>query len=324
MTAKIVPIKDNEDAALRAALAELQLGLPIGLPTETVYGLAGDATNPEAITRIYETKGRPSFNPLIAHVGTLAMAEAQAEFSSLAHLLAEKFWPGALTIVLPLKASHTVHELATAGLDTVALRMPCGFANRLITAFGKPLAAPSANLSGKISTTDAQHVADDLGERINLILDDGRTPIGVESTIVKIDGEQIYLLRPGGIASETIEEVARRPLLRLTGDTKIQAPGMLSSHYAPNAQLVLDATECAAGDALIRFGASSIEGQAQAAIVLDLSPSGDLAEAAANLFHHLKAADASGAQTIRVASIPSHGLGEAIIDRLQRAAAPRD
>lgn len=324
MTAKIVPIKDNEDAALAAALAELRTGLPIGLPTETVYGLAGDATNPEAITRIYEAKGRPSFNPLIAHVGTLAMAEAQAEFNPLARLLADKFWPGALTIVLPLKADHTVHELATAGLDTVALRMPRGFASRLITAFGKPLAAPSANLSGKISTTDAQHVADDLGERINLILDDGRTLIGVESTIVKIDGEKIYLLRPGGIARETIEEATGRALLKIGDDSTIQAPGMLSSHYAPNAQLVLEATECAAGDALIRFGTAPVAGQEQAAIVLDLSSTGNLAEAAANLFHHLKAADASGAQTICVMPIPSHGLGEAIIDRLLRAAAPRD
>jgi len=324
MTAKIVSIKDNELAALEAALAELRQGMPIGLPTETVYGLAGDATNPEAISRIYETKGRPSFNPLIAHVGTLAMAEAQAEFSLLAHLLAEKFWPGALTIVLPLKANHTVHDLATAGLDTVALRMPRGFASRLITAFGRPLAAPSANLSGKISTTDAHHVADDLGDRINLILDDGPTPIGVESTIVKIDGEKIYLLRPGGIASEEIEKVAGLPLLRLGNETGIQAPGMLSSHYAPNAKMVLEASECIAGDALIRFGAGQVRGQDQAEIILDLSPSGDLAEAAANLFHYLKTADASGAQVIRVMPIPAHGLGEAIIDRLQRAAAPRE
>lgn len=323
MTATLITIKDNENEALTAALAELGRGHPIGLPTETVYGLAGDATNPESITRIYQAKGRPSFNPLIAHVGNLEMAEAQAEFNPMARLLAKAFWPGALTLVLPLKTGHTVHDLATAGMDSVALRMPRGFAGRLISEFGKPLAAPSANLSGKISATDAQHVAGDLGDRINLILDDDRTPIGVESTIVKIDGDEIFLLRPGGIASETIEQLTGKKVVRGVKDGQIEAPGMMRSHYAPDAQLVLNAKECAPGDALIRFGRQPVKGEAQASIVLELSPKGDLSEAAANLFHHLKAADVSGARTICVMPIPAMGLGEAIIDRLQRAAAPR-
>lgn len=323
MTAEILPIAPDEDRALAAALDHLGRGLPIGLPTETVYGLAGDATNPEAIARIYESKGRPRFNPLIAHVSDLEMAETQAIFSPLARRLAEAFWPGALTLVLPLAPSHSVHELMTTGLDTVALRMPRGFANRLIAVFGKPLAAPSANRSGKISATDAAHVASDLGDRIGLILDAGPTPIGLESTILKVDDDSLTLLRPGGVTVDDIEAAAGVPVRRPRPDGKIQAPGMLSSHYAPEAAIVLDATACEPGDAVIRFGSRPIPGDEAAAFVLDLSPEGDLRQAAANLFNYLKQADASGAAVIRVAAIPAEGLGEAIVDRLQRAAAPR-
>lgn len=323
MGAEILTIADNETVALGRALTELSAGRPIGLPTETVYGLAGDATDPAAITRIYEAKGRPRFNPLIAHVSDVAMAERQVRFGPLARRLAETFWPGALTLVLPLAPYRTVHDLATAGLDTLAVRAPHGFAGGLIGAFGKPLAAPSANLSGKISATTAAHVADDLGDRINLILDAGPTPVGVESTIIKIADEGLTLLRPGGIATSAIEAVAGRPVERPEAQGPIEAPGMLTSHYAPEAGVVLEALRCEPGDAVIRFGGRAIEGDREAVLVLDLSPSGNFAEAAANLFGFLKQADASGARTIRVGPVPEHDLGEAIVDRLKRAAAPR-
>ena len=323
MSAEILTIADHEAAAFGRALTELSAGRPIGLPTETVYGLAGDATDPAAITRIYEAKGRPRFNPLIAHVSDIAMAERQVNFSPLARKLAEKFWPGALTLVLPLARYRTVHDLATSGLDTLAVRAPRGFAGRLIGAFGKPLAAPSANLSGKISATTADHVAADLGDKINLILDAGATPIGVESTILKVEDDILTLLRPGGIATSDIEAVAGREVIRPAGDGKIEAPGMLTSHYAPEAGVVLEATHAEPGEAVIRFGGAALVGGQDARIVLDLSPSGDFAEAATNLFEYLKQADASGAKVIRVALVPERDLGEAIVDRLRRAAAPR-
>ncbi|MAY61207.1 MAG: threonylcarbamoyl-AMP synthase [Rhizobiales bacterium] len=323
MGAEILAIAENETAALGRALAELSAGRPIGLPTETVYGLAGDATDPAAITRIYEAKSRPRFNPLIAHVADIGMAERQVRFNPLARLLAEKFWPGALTLVLPLAPYRTVHDLGTAGLDTLAVRSPRGFSGRLISAFGKPLAAPSANLSGRISATTAEHVNADLGERINLILDAGPTQVGVESTILKVEDDRLTLLRPGGIATSEIEKVAGRSVARPESDGRIEAPGMLTSHYAPEARVILDARTCEPGDAVVRFGGRAIAGDDEAAIVLDLSPSGDLVEAAANLFATLKKADASGAKTIRIAPVPEHDLGEAIVDRLRRAAAPR-
>ncbi|MBW3096959.1 L-threonylcarbamoyladenylate synthase [Pseudohoeflea coraliihabitans] len=328
MTAEIIDIKDNEEAALARALAALADGQPIGLPTETVYGLAGDVSNPAALNRIYAAKGRPRFNPLIAHVASLEMARQHAVFSPLAAGLAASFWPGPLTLVLPLADGHGIHELATAGLDTVAVRMPRGFASRVIAAFGKPLAVPSANRSGRITATSAAHVAEDLGADIPLILDGGPTPVGVESTILKVDGDALTLLRPGGIATEAIEAVACFPVARLASspqgvDGSVIAPGMLSSHYAPAAQLVLEADACQPGDAVIRFGGRALGGEADARLVLDLSPAGDINEAATNLFGHLKAADASGAATIRVGPVPHEGLGEAIADRLQRAAAPR-
>lgn len=323
MTARTISIADNQDAALGLALAALSRGEPVAIPTETVYGLAADATNPDAISAIYEAKGRPRFNPLIAHMADLAMAERHAVFNPLARLLARSFWPGALTLVLPLSPTAAVHQLATAGLDTIAVRVPQGFAGKLIAAFGKPLAAPSANLSGKVSATSAAHVAGDLSDRIGLILDGGPTEIGVESTIIEVDGERLKLLRPGGVAAEEIEAVAGRRIERPTSDGRIVAPGMLASHYAPEAAMVLDADTCSPGDAVIRFGGQALAGDTAAALVLDLSSSGDLREAAANLFAYLKKADASGASTIRVGPVPHAGLGEAINDRLGRAAAPR-
>ncbi|OAE48658.1 L-threonylcarbamoyladenylate synthase [Agrobacterium tumefaciens] len=323
--ARHINIETERDTALQASVAELSAGRPIALPTETVYGLAADATNPAAITSIYETKGRPQFNPLICHMADLAMAERYAVFDPVSRTLAEAFWPGPLTLVLPLKAGSGIHSLATAGLDTVGIRVPQGFAGDLIRRFDRPLAAPSANSSGKISPTSAAHVEADLGQKINLILDGGAASVGVESTIVKVEADgRVRLLRPGGIVTAEIERVAGLRLERSEkASAAIEAPGMLASHYAPGATVRLNATSVLPGEALIRFGGIAISGEERAHAVLDLSPAGDLAEAAANLFDYLKAADASGADTIAITSIPAHGLGEAINDRLSRAAAPR-
>ncbi|MEZ2129352.1 MULTISPECIES: L-threonylcarbamoyladenylate synthase [unclassified Sinorhizobium] len=319
-----IDITKDEEGALIEACAVLSDGFPIALPTETVYGLAADATNPTAIARIYEAKGRPRFNPLICHMADLAMAECHADFDPVSRRLAEAFWPGPLTLIVALKPASSIHALATAGMDTVGIRIPKGFAGKLIHAFGKPLAAPSANTSGKISSTSADHVAADLGEKVPLILDAGASPVGVESTIIKVEDGAIRLLRPGGLSAEDIERVAGQPLLRKNGaSAAIEAPGMLASHYAPGASVRLGAASVEPGEALIRFGGLSVTGEEKARIVLDLSPAGDLAEAAANLFDFMKRADASGAATIAFSSIPDQGLGEAINDRLRRAAAPR-
>lgn len=317
----------SDPGSLAAALAVLRSGKPVALPTETVYGLAADATDPAAITAIYETKGRPRFNPLIAHVADIEMAKAHVRFSPLAEKLAEAFWPGPLTLVLPLSETSQIHPLATAGLGTAAIRMPEGFARELIAGFGKPLAAPSANRSGRVSPTTAQHVADDLGGRIELILDGGPCRVGVESTILAVNGSQLQLLRPGGIPVEMIEEATGQVVERSTPlavSDAVIAPGMLASHYAPDARVRLNAVEVMPGEALIKFGAMPIKGEDQAKAIMNLSPSGDLREAAANLFDMLKKADATRADAIAVAPVPNHGLGEAINDRLNRAAAPRD
>lgn len=323
--ARHIDIHKEREIAISEATTLLNAGFPVAIPTETVYGLAADATNSTAITRIYETKGRPQFNPLICHMADLGMAERYAVFDPISRRLAEAFWPGPLTLILPLKADSGIHALATAGLDTVGIRVPKGFASDLIRHLGKPLAAPSANSSGKISSTSASHVEDDLGQKIALILDGGVALVGVESTIVKVETDgTVRLLRPGGLIADDIERITGTPLSRTeAGTPTIEAPGMLASHYAPGASVRLNAQSVEAGEALIRFGGTPLPGEQQARIVLDLSPSGDLSEAAANLFDHLKAADATGASTIAVTEIPDHGLGEAINDRLARAAAPR-
>ncbi|OAI91107.1 translation factor Sua5 [Rhizobium sp. GHKF11] len=323
--ARHIHIENERETALQAAVTELAAGQPIALPTETVYGLAADATNPAAIARIYETKGRPQFNPLICHMADIAMAERYAIFDPMSLDLAQAFWPGPLTLVLPLKPASDIHALATAGLDTVGIRVPQGFAGDLIRRFGKPLAAPSANSSGKISPTSAAHVKADLGQKINLILDGGAASVGVESTIVKVEEDgRVRLLRPGGVVTAEIERVAGKRLERSEkASAAIEAPGMLASHYAPGAAVRLNATSVSPGEALIRFEGIPVAGEETARAVFDLSPSGDLSEAAANLFDYLKAADASGADSIAITSIPTHGLGEAINDRLSRAAAPR-
>lgn len=324
--AELINIHSQPQRALDVACAVLASGEPVAIPTETVYGLAADATNPAAITRIYEVKGRPRFNPLIAHMSGLDMALAHAEFDPLSLTLAKAFWPGPLTLVLPLKDTSPIHELCTAGLPTVGIRVPEGFAGTLIAAFGKPLAAPSANLSGRISPTSAAHVAADLGDSIGLILDGGASNVGVESTIIKVDEGAVRLLRPGGLDVSEIEAVLDRKVIR--SDTAaldaIEAPGMLASHYAPQALVRLNATSVDRDEILVDFGAQPIAGKQDAVAIFDLSPRGNLREAAANLFAIMKKADGLAARCIAFAPIPYEGLGEAINDRLSRAAAPRE
>lgn len=303
--------------SIARAVDLLRAGALVAFPTETVYGLGADAANPLAVARIFEAKGRPRFNPLIAHVLGLAEAEQQGRFAPLARELAERFWPGPLTIVAPRKAESTVCELACAGLSTIAVRAPAHpVARDLLEAFGGPIVAPSANRSGHVSATTAQHVADDLGGRVELVLDAGPTPIGLESSIVSVgeDG-RATLLRAGSVTREEIEAVTGP--LAAADRGSIVAPGMLESHYAPRARLRLDADAPREGEAYLAFGAPApVRG-------LTLSATGDLVEAAANLYAHLRILDASGANAIAVAPIPAHGLGEAIRDRLARAAAPR-
>lgn len=308
--------------AMDRALALLDAGEVVAIPTETVYGLAGDATNGEAVARIFEAKGRPRFNPLIAHVSGRVMASGVARFDPLSEKLAQSFWPGPLTIVLPLLPGASIHPLVTAGLDTVALRMPQGFAQSLIARLGRPLAAPSANSSGRISPTTAEAVEADLGGKIPLIVDAGPTVVGLESTIVKVEGDTVRLLRPGGVAAEVIEAVIGGPVRR-GAVAGIEAPGMLASHYAPGAAVRLAATNVLPGEALLAFGTDRAADFERAVAMLNLSPAGDLREAAANLFSHMQALDRAGASTIAVEPIPMNGLGEAINDRLARAAAPR-
>lgn len=317
--ADIIP----EDQALERACELILAGRPVAVPTETVYGLAADATNGEAVARIYEAKGRPRFNPLIVHVCDRAMAEEIGVFDPVSARLAEKFWPGPLTLVLPLKAGAPVSPLVTAGLDTVGMRMPLGFAARLAARTGRPIAAPSANASGRVSPTTAAAVDAGLGDRIPLIVDGGATAVGVESTIVKVEDGVARLLRPGGVAAEEIEAVLGAPLVRGNATAAVEAPGMLASHYAPNAAVRLNATEVRGGEALLAFGPKRIAGAREAVAMENLSETGDLREAAAILFSHLAALDRSGARAIAVEPVPMRGLGEAINDRLARAAAPR-
>jgi L-threonylcarbamoyladenylate synthase len=295
----------------------LRAGGLVAFPTETVYGLGADATNPTAVARIFEAKGRPRFNPLISHILGLNEAEQHAHLHANARALAERFWPGPLTLVAPRRADSTVAELACAGLATIALRAPSHpMARDLIAAFGKPIVAPSANRSGHVSATTAQHVADDLGDRVALVLDGGPTPIGLESTIVAIANDgRATLLRSGAVARTDIESITGP--LAAPQHGAVESPGMLESHYAPRARLRLDAEAPREGEAYLAFGAPAPPHG------LTLSATGDLIEAAANLYAHLRTLDAAGATTIAIAPIPSHGLGEAIRDRLTRAAAPR-
>ncbi|KEJ96698.1 translation factor SUA5 [Pseudosulfitobacter pseudonitzschiae] len=309
---KTLHLHPDADGIARAA-ALLAEGAQVAFPTETVYGLGADARNGQAVAGIYAAKGRPSFNPLIVHVPDVDTARALVEWTDTADRLASAFWPGALTLVLPLARGHGLSSLVTAGLETVAVRVPQHpTAQALLNAAQMPVAAPSANVSGRISPTTAQHVLDGLSGRIAAVLDDGPCPVGVESTILSLAGTPT-LLRPGGLPAEAIEAALGTPVSRDAGDA-ITAPGQLASHYAPGATVRLNATSAQAGEVLLGFG--KIKGD------LTLSASGDLAEAAATLFDALHQLDRTG-KPIAVAPIPATGLGAAINDRLKRAAAPR-
>jgi len=316
-------------AAVAAAARSLAAGGLVAFPTETVYGLGADATNPAAIARLYQAKGRPAFNPLIAHVGELSAARQIAGFDATALALAEAFWPGPLTLVLPKTPDCAVADLATAGLDTVAIRIPAHpVARDILRVFGGPVVAPSANLSGHVSPTTAAHVQSDLAGRIDLIVDGGAVAVGVESTIVGCFLEPM-LLRPGGVPRADIERLLGRALVQPPEDTDSDngqplAPGMLASHYAPRTKVRLNAIHLEPGEALLAFGLGAISGIDAASTVMNLSERGDLAEAAANLFGYLRTLDTKGAHTIAVMPIPHDGLGEAINDRLRRAAVGRE
>lgn len=299
------------------AVTLMRAGGLVALPTETVYGLAGDARDPQAVARIFAAKGRPAHNPLIVHLATLGEAEALADFPDAARQLARAFWPGPLTLVLPLRAGHGLAGAVTADLPTVALRLPAHpVARALLEAFGGPLAAPSANPSGRISPTTPAHVLAGLSGRIAAVLDGGACAVGLESSIIGFADGRAVLLRAGGISREALEDALGA---RLDADAggRITAPGQLASHYAPRASLRLDVTQPAPGEVWIGFGSDCPHAD------LSLSPSADLAEAAAKLFSVLHEADRMG-RPIAVAPVPQIGLGAAINDRLARAAAPRD
>lgn len=301
----------------------IRSGALVAFPTETVYGLGADATNGEAVARVFAAKGRPSFNPLIVHVPGIEQAVIVGSFSPMARRLTEAFWPGPLTLVVPRLETTEVSELVSAGLPTVALRSPDHpVARQLLKAAQRPIAAPSANRSGHVSATRAEHVAADLGDSAAVILDAGPTPRGLESTVLSLVGPTPVLLRPGAIPSEAIEKILGEKILRAseTGE-HLTSPGQLQSHYAPKSKLRLNAKVWEPHEAVLGFG---LIAQRPSQATINLSPSGDLIEAAANLFAALRKLDASGAETIAVTPIPTYGLGEAINDRLVRAAAPRE
>ena len=326
LTTQILPA--NEAAVAAAGLCLSQGGL-VAFPTETVYGLGADAANPLAIARLYQAKGRPAFNPLIAHVGDIEAARRIARFDATALLLAQAFWPGPLTLVLPKTSDCAVADLATAGLDTIAVRVPAHpVAREILRAFGGPVVAPSANLSGHVSPTTAAHVQGDLDGRIDLIVDGGPVEVGVESSIVGCF-DQPMLLRPGGLARSEIERVLGRTLKQLPedggGDSgQPLAPGMLASHYAPRTPVRLNATRIEPGEVVLAFGPASVPGMEAAAVIMNLSPRSNVVEAATHLFGYLRTLDARGARGIAVMPVPHHGLGEAINDRLRRAAVGRE
>lgn len=304
-------------------LADDQL---VAVPTETVYGLGANAQSGTAVARLYAAKGRPRFNPLIAHVRDAAKAAELAELPELGRRLADAFWPGPLTLVLKRRDHAPISDLATAGLDTIAVRVPAHpVMQALLSAFGHAIVAPSANRSGHVSATSAHEVAADFdSEQVAMILDGGACRLGIESTIIDVTGEQPRLLRPGAIARQAIDAIT--PLIHggahgttLDDTSRPRAPGLLASHYAPRARVRLDALDARTGEALLAFGPNA----PHAAITINLSPTGDLVEAAAHLFSALRRLDAQGVAAIAVMPIPQHGLGEAINDRLRRAAAPR-
>ena len=306
----------NEDGAVDQAVEQLVAGNLVALPTETVYGLAADALSDAAVQQIYTTKGRPSANPLICHVSSVAMAERYVEVCNIARSLMEKYWPGPLTFVLQQRENCSVSKAVSAGLSTLAVRCPASTITMdVIKKLGRPIAAPSANASGKLSPTCAADVVESLGSKLPLVLDGGNTSVGIESTIIGICDNRITLLRPGTI---TVDEISTFSGLPVHGrdESLITAPGQLNSHYAPNAAVRLNATDKSTTEILIGFG--DIAGD------YTLSATGNLAEAAQSLFATLRQADTKNASVIAVAPIPMQGIGIAINDRLKRAAAPRN
>jgi len=302
--------------AINRAAELVKAGRLVAFPTETVYGLGGDATNERAVAEIFAAKGRPRFNPLIVHVRGLAEAERLAVFDDHARRVASRFWPGPLSLVLPRRGDSGLSLLASAGLDTVAVRAPAHeIAQALLRETGRPIAAPSANRSGRISPTEATHVFEEIGDRIDLILDGGRTPVGLESTVLDLSDETPVLLRPGTVTSEQLTELLGP--IAAPAEDRPKSPGMLASHYAPSLPLRLEAVSAQFGEALLAFGPEAPPGFAE---VQWLTSTGDLAEAAANLFAMLRRLDRPLFTGIAVMPIPEQGLGRAINDRLRRAA----
>jgi len=305
------------------AAAALLAGELVAFPTETVYGLGADATNPEAVAKIFAAKGRPRFNPLIIHVANMDNAMVFGHFGTIATKLASAFWPGPMTLVVPRKPDCGIPDLVTAGLDTLAIRVPSHpIAQALLEATGRPVAAPSANVSGRVSATTAEHVREDFSSKVPTVLDAGPTECGLESTIIDASTETAVLLRPGAISTDEIAAVTGiRPSLPLASDpAKPSAPGQLTSHYAPHAQIRLNADHARAGEAFLAFGPNAPPHEGP---TFNLSSRGDLTEAAINLFAALRELDTQGCRVIAVMPIPEVSLGEAINDRLRRAAAPR-
>lgn len=311
-TQRLAPDADGLDRA--AAL--LRRGRLVAFPTETVYGLGADAGSDAAVAGIFAAKDRPRFNPLIVHLPDTDAAAGIARLDGYAARLAAAFWPGPMTLVLPLAAGARLSPLVTAGLGTVAVRVPASaLARDLLARAARPLAAPSANPSGRVSATEADHVMAGLGGRIDAVLDGGPCTLGVESTILSVGPEGVRLLRPGGLPAEAAEECIGAPLLAPLAGGPVSAPGQLVSHYAPAGRVRLRAERAEPGETMLGFGPVACD--------LNLSPAGDLAEAAAMLFRHLQTLDRMGATRIAVSPVPDHGLGRAINDRLARAAAPR-
>lgn len=313
-------MSEPDAAAIQEAARLLRAGRLVAFPTETVYGLGADATSDAAVAALYRAKGRPAANPLIVHVPNLSAAEPFAEFDSRARTLARTFWPGSLTLVLRQRGGR-ISPLATAGLNTIAIRVPDHpIALQLLRATALPLAAPSANRSGKLSPTTAQHVREGLGDAVQLVLDGGPCRVGIESTVVAMDGPTPRILRPGGIPVDEIARALDLPVLAETTVQTLQSPGQMPSHYAPRALVRLNVREARANEAALTFGALPM---GAARMTIDLSPRGDLNEAAASLYASLRTLDETGATSIAVAPIPERGMGIAINDRLRRAAAPR-
>ena len=317
-------IKTVSASSIDEAVTLLSGGDCVAIPTETVYGLAADATNGEAVAKIFEIKGRPSFNPLISHFDSLLMVQDYVDLPETAQSLASAFWPGPMTLILPRRENCRISDVTTAGLETIAVRIPAHpTARKIITAAGVPLAAPSANASGEVSPTSASHVADSLGDKVKLIIADGSCPVGLESTVIDCTGEKAVILRPGAITAEDCREVLGYDVVTDLGETSTpKSPGQLLKHYAPATPVRLKAYDVHANEALLAFGSTKFMPVSRLADthIINLSENGDLYEAASNLFSSLRKLDKLGASAIAVMDIPQTGIGIAINDRLKRAA----